>query len=136
MLKNILLTFILATLFGIPVIFYSCCADEQCSEEDTFGKTVLHKTDTLIEKVPKQSRGPMSVQIGAFANENYANKFANSAREKLSVSVNVKLSREGIYRVVIGEYENIADARETLNLVKNKGYYDSFIRDEYGEIER
>ena len=134
--NRILFVIILSIFISLPVIFYSCCADEQCSEEDTYGKTIVHKTDTLYEVVQKHSRGPMSVQIGSFANENYANRFANIARDNLRTSVKVSLSREGLYRILIGEFNDINAAREILSFVKNNGYNDSFIRDEFGEIER
>ena len=136
MSKKLLLAFLLTAFLSLPVLFFSCCADEQCAEEDTYGKTIIHKTDTLIEKIPVMNRGPMSVQIGAFANQKYAETFKNIARDQLKTSVDIKLSREGIYRVIIGEYKDINAAREILSFVKNSGYNDAFIRDEFGEIER
>ena len=136
MTKKILFTFLIISFLGLPLIFFACCADEQCSEEDTYGKTVLHKTDTVFKTIPKLTRGPMSVQIGAFANEMYAERFTSYARTKLNTTVNMKLSKEGIYRITIGEYNEIDAAREILKFVKSSGYNDAFIRDEFGEIER
>jgi len=123
-------------IISLPLIFFSCCAEEQCGEEGTNGENVIHSTDTIYKKIPKLDRGPMMVQIGAFANKNNAEKFANDARSKLKTSIDVKLIKEGIYRVTIGEYKDINAARETLSFVKKEGYLDSFIRDEFGSIEK
>jgi cell division septation protein DedD len=136
MLKKFSIVFILFSLFVLPLYFSSCCGDESCSEEDTYGKAIFKKTDTVYKRVPKMQKGPMSVQIGAFVNQNNADLFTREAREKLSVDVTSKLTPEGVYRILIGEYNDIESAREMLRKAKSSGYDDAFIRDEFGAIER
>ena len=136
MIKKIFPIFLLFAFLILPLYFYSCCADEQCAEEDTYGKTVIRKTDTVFQKTTKIKRGPMSIQIAAFVNKINADAFARIAHDKLNMTVDIKMSVEGIYRVVIGEYNQIEDAREIMKKAKDAGYYDAFIRDEYGTIEK
>lgn len=136
MLKKFSIVFILFSLFLLPLYFSSCCGDESCSEEDTYGKAIFKKTDTVYKRVPKIQKGPMSVQIGAFINKNNADFFTREARERLNADVVSKLTPEGVYRILIGEYNDIESAREMLSKAKSSGYEDAFIRDEFGAIER
>jgi cell division septation protein DedD len=136
MLKKLSIVFILFGLFVLPLYFTSCCGDEQCSEEDTYGKAIFKKTDTVYKRVPKIKKGPMSVQIGAFVNKNNADYFTREAKERLKTDVTVKLTPEGVYRILIGEYNDIESAREMLRMAKTSGYEDAFIRDEFGAVER
>jgi len=136
MLKKLYIVLIMISLAGLPLLFSSCCGDETCSEEDTYGKAIFKKTDTVYKRVPKIKTSPMSVQIGAFVNSNNADYFTREARERLKVDVFVKLTPEGIYRILIGEYSDIEAAREMLMKARNGGYSDAFIRDEFGAVER
>jgi len=120
----------------LPLYFSSCCGDEQCSEEDTYGKAIFKKTDTIYKRVPNIKRSPMSVQIGAFVNKNNADYFLREAKERLKTEVFMRTTPEGVYRILIGEYNNIEAAREILSLVRGNGYDDAFIRDEFGAVER
>jgi len=136
-MKKYSVVFLCLIIASLPMILYSCCSDDTCSEEDPYGKMIVKQTDTIYRKVPKfQAVGPYSVQIAAFANKANAEKFVADAKSKLTVPVEAKFTQEGIYRIVIGEYKTIESARETLQLVKSKGYTDSFIRDEFGLIEK
>ncbi len=136
MLKKMPAIFIFLSLITLPIYFSSCCGDESCSEEDTYGKVIFKKTDTVYKRVPKIQRGTLSVQIGAFVNKNNADYFVSEARNKLDINVIAKLTTEGIYRILIGEYSDIESAREMLIKVKSLGYDDAFIRDEFGAVER
>ena len=136
MLKKFSIVFILFSLLVLPLYFSSCCGDESCSEEDTYGKAIFKKTDTVYKRVPKIQKGPMSVQIGAFVNQNNADYFTKEARGRLNADVISKLTPEGVYRILIGEYNDIESAREMLRKAKGSGYEDAFIRDEFGAIER
>ncbi len=78
----------------------------------------------------------MQVQIGAFVSKDNAEYFTKEARERLKTDVVMKLTPEGIYRILIGEYKDIESAREMLSMVRSSGYADSFIRDEFGAVER
>lgn len=136
MSKKFSIIFILLGLFLLPLCFFSCCGDESCSEEDTYGKVVFKKTDTVYKRVPKIQSGPMSVQIGAFVNKNNADYFTREAKERLSADVFSKHTPEGVYRILIGEYRDIESAREMLRRAKSSGYEDAFIRDDFGAVER
>jgi cell division septation protein DedD len=136
MLKKLSTVFILFGLLILPVYFSSCCGDESCSEEDTYGKAIFKKTDTVYKVIPKFRKGPMQVQIGAFVNKNNADYFTKEARERLRTDVIIKLTPEGVYRILIGDYSDIESARDMLRQAKGSGYEDAFIRDEYGAIER
>jgi len=136
MLKKLSLVILIFGLFGMPLLFSSCCGDEQCSEEDTYGKAIFKKTDTVYKRNPKIKISPMSVQIGAFANRNNADYFTKEARERLKVDIFVKVTPEGIYRILIGEYTDMEAAREMLMKARQGGYDDAFIRDEFGAVER
>jgi hypothetical protein len=65
-----------------------------------------------------------------------AEYFTKEERERLKTDVVMKLTPEGIYRILIGEYKDIESAREMLSMVRSSGYADSFIRDEFGAVER
>jgi len=136
MYKKFSIGFVLMCFFVLPLYFASCCGDEQCSEEDTYGKAIFKKTDTVFKRVPNIQKSPMSVQIGAFVNKNYADYFTREAKERLKMEVYMRSTPEGVYRILIGEYSDIKSARETLSLVKGNGYEDAFIRDEFGAVER
>jgi hypothetical protein len=136
MFKKFSIGFFLMCFFALPLYFTSCCGDEQCSEEDTYGKAIFRKTDTVYKRVPNIQRGPMSVQIGAFVNKNYADYFLREAKERLKKEVYMRSTPEGVYRILIGEFNDIKPAREILSMVKENGYQDAFIRDEFGAVER
>lgn len=126
----IVLTIIFAEFFS------SCCADDQCSEEDTYGKTVVLKSDTVYQKVPKYKAFPLYIQIGAFVNRKNAEDFANSARNQLKMQVALKLTQEGVFRITVGEFNDVEKAKELLEYVKQHGYSDAFIRDDYGPVQK
>lgn len=136
MLRKISIVFILTGIISLPLLFSSCCGDEQCAEEDTYGKAIFKKTDTVYKRIPKIKTSPMSVQIGAFVNRDNADYFTREAKERLKVDVFVKLTPEGLYRILIGDYSDIEAAREMLMKARNGGYSDAFIRDEFGAVER
>ena len=48
----------------------------------------------------------------------------------------VKITSEGLFRILIGEYSDIDAAREMLRKARDGGYSDAFIRDEFGAVER
>ena len=122
--------------FGISMVMTSCCADNECAEEDIYGKTIVKQTDTIYNKVPRVERGPFSVQIGAFANKSYGEAFLREAKSELRLDVSMKQTGDGIYRIIIGEYKTLTEAEEVLQVVKRKGYNDSFTRDNYGPINK
>lgn len=136
MYKKTSIALIVIIIFLIPFYFSSCCGDESCSEEDTYGKAIFKKTDTVYQRVAKLERGPMSIQIGAFVNKENAEYYLREAKNKLNTEVVIKYTPEGVFRILIGEYKDIESAREMLRHAKTSGYDDAFIRDEFGVVER
>lgn len=135
-MKNLFYIILLLTAFSISIVMTSCCADNECAEEDIYGKTIVRQTDTLFNKVPKVERGPFSVQIGAFANKSYADAFLRDAKSELRMDISMKQTSDGIYRIQIGEYKTLTEAEEVLQSVKRRGFNDSFTRDNYGPINK
>lgn len=135
-MKNLYYTILILTAFSISIIVTSCCADNECAEEDIYGKTIVKQTDTLYNKTPVVVRGPFSVQIGAFANKSYVDAFLREAKSELKMDVTIKQTSDGLYRVLIGDYKTLTEAEEVLQVVKRKGYNDSFTRDNYGPINK
>lgn len=136
MINKTLYFLLLSIITSLPFVLYSCCANEPCAEDDTFGKTVIHKTDTVYKKVPRLESGPYYVQIGAFVNKDNADAFSNKARDILKTSVEIQTTYEGLIRIVVGEYKEIQDAIDMLKYIKSNGYSNAFIRDEFGSVER
>jgi cell division protein FtsN len=129
-------SFLIVLIIFFAGLFSSCCSDDQCSEEDTYGKTVVLETDTVYKKIPKYKISPLYIQIGAFVNRANAENFANSAREQLKMQVSLKLTQEGVFRVTVGEFNDVEKAKELLEYVKQHGYSDAFVRDDYGPIQK
>ncbi len=135
-MKNLFNTFLILIAFAFSIVLTSCCADNECAEEDIYGKTIVRETDTLYNKVQKVERGPFSVQIGAYANKSYAESFFRDAKSDLRMDVRMKQTSDGLYRIIVGEYKTLTEAEEVLQTLKRKGYNDSFTRDEYGIIKK
>ena len=135
-MKNLLNKILVLFAFALSIVLTSCCADNECAEEDIYGKTIVRQTDTLYNKNPKLIRGPFSVQLGAFANKSNADAFASDSRSQLRLSVVVKQTPDGIYRVLVGEYKTIEEADEVLSTVRRQGFNDSFVRDDAGPITK
>lgn len=139
--------YIILNLVFVPLItclIYSCTGvtieDCNCDDYMRFDTVRLVKVDTVyqIDTLFKGVEGPRRfwVQIGCFMNKNNAEKFANQSEAKLSMSISLIRSKDNLFRVLIGEYDNVEQAKETLNVVKSKGFYDAFIRDQYGPIDK
>lgn len=135
MTKQIIKYLLVLLITSSPVLFYSCCADEYCDEEDPYGKTIIKQTDTLYDKVPVIQRGPYYVQIGAFVNNSYADGFANDARSRLRTEIKIIKTKEGVYRILIGEFAELEKAEDVMRNARSSGYMDAFVRDEYGPIK-
>jgi cell division protein FtsN len=135
-MKNLFYTILILTAFSLSIIITSCCADNECAEEDIYGKTIVRQTDTLYNKTQKVERGPFSVQIGAFANKSYADTFLREAKSELKMDITVTQTSDGLYRIIVGDYKTLTEAEEMLQTVKRKGFNDSFTRDKYGPINK
>ncbi|MDD5360606.1 MAG: SPOR domain-containing protein [Ignavibacteria bacterium] len=135
-MKNLLNTILVLFAFVISIVLSSCCADNECAEEDIYGKTIVRQTDTLYNVNPKLVRGPFYVQIGAYANKSNADAFASDSKKQLRLTVTIKQTKDGIYRVIIGEYKTVEEADEVLTTIKRQGFSDSFVRDDAGPISK
>jgi hypothetical protein len=132
-MKNFNNKYILYIVLIFSIILSSCgSSDEYCQDEEPIRIGVI---DTVYKEVKNVEDSKMFVQIGAFVNKNYADEFALTAKDKLSTPVEVKLFSDGIYRLLVGEFEDIQEAKKILGIVKSRGYTNAFIRDIYGPVE-
>ena len=69
------------------------------------------------------------VQIGAFINRHYADKFTADARNRLGQAVDQKPNNLNILQIVSGYFRTQAEAQNYLNFVREKGYSDAFIKE-------
>ncbi|MCU0372533.1 MAG: SPOR domain-containing protein [Ignavibacteria bacterium] len=135
-MKKINYLLLITALFGMSIMLSSCCADNECAEDDIYGKTIIRQTDTLYNVVPKIVRGPYMIQIGAFANRGNAENLLLESSNRLTEQVKIIQTQDGLYRVVAGDFKTIEEARDYLNTSKQMGYGDSFIRDQYGPVSK
>jgi len=135
-MKNLHWTFLILFAFASSLILTSCCADNECAEEDIYGKTIIKQTDTLYNKNPKLVRGPFYVQIGAYANKSNADAFLSDSKKQLRLKIDMKQTQDGIYRIFIGEYKTVEEAEDMLATVKREGFSDAFVRDDAGPISK
>lgn len=67
------------------------------------------------------------IQIGAFTDEDNAEKFTNSAKNKLSGQEIYYKDIDGLYKVRLGSFSSKEDAIGFLSNAKNAGFPDSFV---------
>lgn len=125
--------FVLLLLIG-SAFFYSCSSSDTDVDED-FNKelvivvdTVVVRTDTIKTELKKVEaiKLNLTVQIGAFVNQDNANQYVTDARERLNTMVDMNL-KGGVYKVTVGKFDNSERADAYLQFVKSKGYEDAFI---------
>jgi cell division protein FtsN len=58
------------------------------------------------------------------------------AKSELKMDVRITQTSDGLYRVLIGDYKTLTEAEELLQVVKRKGFNDSFTRDISGPINK
>lgn len=67
------------------------------------------------------------VQIGAFTDEENAERYSGSAKNKISgYDITVK-NIEGLYKIRLGSFTTKEEAISILNMAKNAGFGDSFV---------
>jgi cell division protein FtsN len=67
------------------------------------------------------------VQIGAFTDEENAERYSGSAKNKISgYDITVK-NIEGLYKIRLGSFATKEEAINILNMAKNAGFGDSFV---------
>lgn len=122
-------TFSLLLVVGlIALVMHSCAAfDDECCEEDVI---VPPDTIKLPPVVIKEEQVPyrVTIQIGAFRNKEYADEFYQKAKQTLSGNVTLRLdSLDGLYKIEVGDFENVQTANDYLINVSSKGYPDAFV---------
>ncbi len=142
-MKRILLIYSILSLSIILSMFIFSCGsgleDCDCDNYEKFDTVrITHvdtflKVDTVYEVLTEVK---YYVQIGCFLNRNYAERFAAEAKENLNATIIMITSKENLYRIMAGEYNDLKKAREMLLYVKAKGYSDAFIRDQQGPVEK
>ena len=113
-------------LLASPLILSSCSSNS--TDEAVVVDTVIVKVDTVkVDRKVKEADVNLTVQIGAFANKNNADDFARIARQKLSGVVEVTLASGKLYKITVGRFNDPKKASDYLQIVKSKGYSDSFV---------
>ncbi len=67
------------------------------------------------------------IQIGAFNDEENAEKYSNTAKTKLTGHEITLKNIEGLYKIRLGSFINKEDALNYLNIAKDAGFSDSFV---------
>lgn len=123
---RILYTLLFIVLLASPLILSSCSSGT--SDEVVIVDTVIVKVDTVkVDRKVKEAIVNLTVQIGAFANKNNADDFAKIARQKLTGIVEVTLVSGKLYKITVGRFSDPNKANDYLQIVKSKGYSDSFV---------
>lgn len=133
-MKRLFYTSFVSVVFCFSIVFFSCSSTDECCDDEVI-TTVIKQTDTVYVPPPVTGIKLYSVQIGAFANKSNADAFFANAKSAIGIDVKMVQSKDGIFRILIGEYKSIEEANITLQKVLNKGYRDSFIRDESGPVK-
>ncbi len=133
-MKNFNNKFYICIVLLFSFILGSCggSGEEYCEDEELVRIGVI---DTVYKEIKDMEDSTIYVQIGAFVNKDKADEYATVARDKLSAPVQVKLFADGVYRLFVGEYTDIQEAKKILEIVKSRGFSDAFIRDAYGPIK-
>ena len=126
--------FVLLLLIG-SALFYSCSSSDTDEVDEDFNKelvivvdTVVVRTDTIKTelKTVKAIKLNLTVQIGAFVNQDNATQYVSDARERLNTMVDMNL-KGGVYKITVGKFDNSERADAYLQFVKSNGYEDAFI---------
>ena len=126
--------FVLLLLIG-SALFYSCSSSDTDEIDEDFKRelvvvvdTVVVRTDTIKTELKrvKAIKLNLTVQIGAFVNQDNATQFVSDARERLNTMVDMN-HRSGVYKITVGKFDNSERADAYLQFVKSKGYEDAFI---------
>ena len=80
---------------------------------------------TIAQNTPPTPKGNFFVQVGAFSDYNKAKEMAEDMKRFGKVSIfEAFLSKDGVYRVRIGAYQNRDDALKILDRVLDYGHHD------------
>jgi hypothetical protein len=68
-----------------------------------------------------------TVQLGAFRYYQNVLKFSNTLKTDLVIELDIHEFRDGLYKILSGEFKSADDARQFVSFIKGRGY-DAFIR--------
>jgi rare lipoprotein A len=97
----------------------------QCASEVKVGQDTYWKVDPL----PSFRYGQFTIQIGAFRDQNNANRLrdqmAKGGREaRIGQAAN---RNDGLYRVQVGTYKDLLQAKQETDRLKTSGFSDAFV---------
>lgn len=118
----VLVAFLLVSLMS------SCTSSD---DEDIYvlKDTVVLNVDTLIKEQRNVQKVNLTfvIQLAAFKEQNYADAFVVSAKEKLNSIPDVRKTGS-IYLVTVGKFNEASSAQDYLNYVKSKGFSNAFVK--------
>lgn len=119
-----------AVIIAIAMVFQSCGSGEWCCEEDIIiPPDTIRLPTVVIEEPTRPVDYKVTIQIGAFRDEKLANAFYSTAVSKLTMRVDKSLdTRDGLYKITVGVFDNVQAANNFLNSVISAGYPDAFVR--------
>lgn len=135
-------------LFFSAFVFLCSCNSESYDKEEESVEAPKTETKTEIKEDVEQPKNEIkqeinkdiskkdlkvsprtyTIQLGAFSNESNAKDFLSYAQSKLDYSINY-YQIEGLYKVRVGSFNNVSDARAVLVKVRDVGFADSFMTD-------
>lgn len=133
MLKS--LKYLLFIVFGAYLI--GCSSGAYDLDEITVHykeKTIVADTIKVVSEnngIKEEITGPPNsysfiVQIGAFINQSYFDRFYKRAKSVLGEGVYYEV-KNNLYKIRLGKFNNRAEAMQLVNRVKSLGYFDAFI---------
>lgn len=82
--------------------------------------------DTSTQVITRNDNFTFIVQLGAFIERDNFDRFFAAARTTLGDDVYFNQIND-LYKILIGKFNNIADALKMLDYVKSQGYIDAFV---------
>ena len=97
-------------------------------------KTIVADTIKVVtenDEIKEEISGPphsysFIVQIGAFINQSYFDRFYKRAKSILGEGVYYDI-KNNLYKIRLGKFNNRPEAMQLVNRVKSLGYFDAFI---------
>jgi hypothetical protein len=115
-------------IFSLSVVFYSCSGS---ADDDIYllKDTVIKNVDSVIteKREVKVVNLVFTVQLAAFKELDFAEKFALNAKSELNTIPDI-LRKGDVYLVAVGKFNDAKSAQEYLSFVKSHGYPNAFIK--------
>ncbi|MFZ4589470.1 MAG: SPOR domain-containing protein [Ignavibacteria bacterium] len=127
-MKRIYIYPLVLVAFLLVSLMSSCTSSD---DEDIYvlKDTVVLNVDTLIKEQRNVQKVNLTfvIQLAAFKEQNYADAFVVSAKEKLNSIPDVRKTGS-IYLVTVGKFNEASSAQDYLNYVKSKGFSNAFVK--------